>query len=159
MTVDSTIFLDTNILLAATDRSRTGHGAARDIFARCGAAGVRLATSGQVLREYLSVATRPTAVNGLGLSVSDALSNVEVFRPRVVLLSDDEAASKMLARLVERHVVAGKRVHDANIVATILVHGIDVLATENIGDFESFPDIEVLSPEDLLGAIAHGPSE
>ena len=159
MTVDSTIFLDTNILLAATDRSRTGHGAARDIFERGGAAGMRLATSGQILREYLSVATRPMSVNGLGLSAPDALSNVEVFRTRVVLLSEDEAVSKMLAGLVERHVVTGKRVHDANIVATMLVHGTDILATENIGDFESFPDIEVLLPRDLLGAIAHDPSE
>lgn len=37
--------------------------------------GTTLYTSGQIVREYLSVATRPAAQNGLGLTVSDALDN------------------------------------------------------------------------------------
>jgi hypothetical protein len=48
--------------------------------------GTILATTSQVLREYLAVATRPVAVNGLGLGVDDALANVTAFRGRMRLL-------------------------------------------------------------------------
>ncbi|MBN1122144.1 MAG: hypothetical protein JXJ17_13790 [Anaerolineae bacterium] len=35
---------------------------------------------------------------------------------------------------------AGKQVHDANVVATMLAYGIDTLLTANIGDFVRFED-------------------
>src|SRR5262249_22065668 len=47
--------------------------------------GIVLAAGTQVLREYLAVATRPVAVNGLGLATADALANVAAFRGRMRL--------------------------------------------------------------------------
>jgi predicted nucleic acid-binding protein len=35
---------------------------------------------------------------------------------------------------------AGKQVHDANIVATMLVHGIDTIATMNAAGYARFSD-------------------
>jgi predicted nucleic acid-binding protein len=37
--------------------------------------------------------------------------------------------------------IGGKQVHDANIVATMLVYGIPCLLTHNAKDFERFGDI------------------
>ncbi len=70
------VMLDTNVLLAATDESRTEHHAALTILNDWPAGATTLCASGQILREYLAVATRPADRNGLGLKLSDALGNV-----------------------------------------------------------------------------------
>jgi predicted nucleic acid-binding protein len=75
MTVARRVLLDTNILVAATDRRRAEHALAVAALNEWPVAGTTLYTSGQILREYLSVATRPAAQNGLGLSQPDALAN------------------------------------------------------------------------------------
>lgn len=36
---------------------------------------------------------------------------------------------------------AGKQVHDANVVATMLVHGVQTLVTMNVCDFSRFGDL------------------
>jgi predicted nucleic acid-binding protein len=146
-----TLFLDTNVLLTATDRSRTDHLAARRIFSISRRGGFHLALSGQVIREYLVVATRPMDANGLGLSVSDALRNAEEFRRRTVLLEESEAVSKRLGALVAASGVSGTRIHDANIVATMLTHGTTLLVTQNRGDFTRFPDV---NPFDIKGSLS-----
>ncbi|CAN5593356.1 hypothetical protein BH24ACT15_BH24ACT15_23850 [soil metagenome] len=38
----------------------------------------------------------------------------------------------------------GKQVHDANVVATILTHGIRTIVTENVEDFARFEDVVAL---------------
>ena len=51
------LFVDTNVLLTATDELRPHHQAAQRLIAESGARGVHLAVSGQILREYLVDAT------------------------------------------------------------------------------------------------------
>jgi predicted nucleic acid-binding protein len=70
------VFLDTSVLVAATDESRRHHDTARALIGRGRSVGLPGATSGQVIRECVAVATRPVAANGLGLSPLDALRNV-----------------------------------------------------------------------------------
>jgi len=51
-------------------------------------------------------------------------------------------------RLVQQFEVHGKQVHDCNIVATMLTHGVRHLATRNAADFtryESLISIEAIS--------------
>ena len=69
--VDEVLFLDTNILLAATDESRHNHLLASRLLAASGSLGCRCALSGQIIREYLVVATRSVEANGLGLDAAD----------------------------------------------------------------------------------------
>lgn len=142
--VADTIFLDTNILLTATDRGRTAHIEAREIIAEANYRGLHLAVSGQIIREYLVVATRPTDANGLGLSIHDALSNVRQFTIRMSVCGETEETSKRLRSLVTRHQLSGKRIHDANIVATMQSSGLNKLLTLNAGDFAGFQDVEIL---------------
>lgn len=94
--------------------------------------------SGQILREYLSVATRPVQQNGLGLTMSDCLSNVRALRERLDVLPESEKASTRLLTLLADVDCAGKQVHDANIVATMLVHGVATIATITIDDFARY---------------------
>jgi predicted nucleic acid-binding protein len=96
--------------------------------------------SGQILREYLAVATRPVEQNGLGLSQSDAVANVRALRARVFAVEENAKVTERLLGLLDEIECTGKQVHDANIVATMLVHGIDTVVTVNAADFASFVD-------------------
>ncbi len=135
----SEVFVDTNILLAATDTSRGDHQNAR-AFLQAG--GVHLVTSGQVLREYLVVATRPLDRNGFGMSPEDACLNVRQFLARITFLGEPTDASTLI-ELVQDNQLRGKVIHDANIVATMRAHGIDDLATLNGKDFAKFSNIRI----------------
>jgi len=130
--------LDTNVLLAATDEGRTEHAHALAIVNDWPGRGATLYTSGQIMREYLAVATRPTEKNGLGLALADALANVRALRDRTSLLAEDGKVADRLLALLDDIACGGKQVHDANVVATMLAHGIDTIVTINLGDFTRF---------------------
>ena len=140
-------FVDTNVLLSATDSARTDHGAARAVFEKAIGAGVHLAISGQIIREYLVVATRPVAANGLGMQPIDAVRNADIFQHRTLLLEETEAVADRLRILVESYSLKGTRIHDANLCAVMQVHGISQLVTQNGSDFEPFAEVHALSPE------------
>ena len=132
------VMVDTNVLLAATDESRTEHHDALTILNDWPAGATTLCTSGQILREYLSVATRPADRNGLGLELSDALGNVHAIRARTTLLAEDAKVAERLLGLLADVEAGGKQVHDANVVATMLVHGTAAIQTMNLDDFARF---------------------
>lgn len=136
-------FVDTNILLAATDAKREQHGRALELLKQAYAGNCGLYTSGQVFREYLVVATRPIESNGLGLKIADALENVEQLGRCIDLLEENSNVSRRLRSMLRSHDVSGKRIHDANIVATMLTHGLKNLITDNRADFEAFSEITI----------------
>ena len=149
-TIDDTFFLDTNVLLCATDRSRSNHGAALSIFQLVYQGGGHLVWSGQVVREYLVVATRPLAVNGLGLGASRAIHNIERFSKRLHLLEEGTEVSSRLTGLVGQYGLKGKRIHDANIVATMMAAGVTKLVTDDISDYRVFEGIEFFLPSEVV---------
>ncbi len=147
MTRGDLVMVDTNILLSASNSNRTDHEASHRVFLKALEAGVHLATCGQILREYLVVATRPMQVNGLGLSLEDALTNLDWFRKRQVYLEEPESVHQNLVRLIEKHNITGKRIHDLNIVALMNQFNIHTLLTNNAADFEIIPDIEIMDAQ------------
>jgi predicted nucleic acid-binding protein len=132
------VVLDTNVLLAATDAERRGHGDAMRILNEWSAAGTNLCVSVQVLREYLAAATRPVDSNGLGMPVPEALANVQSFRDRTTLLPESGRGIDRLVNLLRDVACAGKQIHDANVVATMLVHNVRAVVTMNLKDFARF---------------------
>lgn len=132
------VVLDTNILLAATDYTRAEHVLAVEALDVWLASGLVLYTSGQLLREYLAVATRPTERDGLGMGQSDAVADVSALRSRLRFLTEDARAADRLTLLLGAVTRTGAQVHDANIVAAMLVHGIDTVVTSNVDDFRRF---------------------
>jgi len=143
--VGDILFVDTNILLTATDESRVGHRDAQRLFNESRARGYHLGASGQVLREYLVVATRPVNENGLGLEIADAIANINELRRYVHFFEENEEVSRRLRGLATAHGIRGRRLHDANIAATMLAHGIGRVVTQNVADFASFDGIEAVS--------------
>ncbi len=144
-TDDKCCFVDTNVLLAGTDESRSHHAAAL-AFLETGVAGEqRLFASGQIFREYLVVGTRPVEANGLGLTPAAALANIREFQSCVQPLDENKDVAERLLGLVSTHQLKGKRIHDANIVATMRAHGLARVRTNNPEDFAPFEGIEVES--------------
>lgn len=146
MTRGSTLLLDTNVLLGATDRSRESHLACSDLFQLPSQTGVHFVTIGQILREYLVVATRPVAVNGLGLDTTEAVRNIRAFRTRAHLIPETVEVHAELIALVESNSLQGKRIHDANVVAAATYYRIDGIVTDNAGDYAGISQVRVLSP-------------
>lgn len=132
--------IDTNVLLAATDEGREDHDDAIGSLNAWPGLGLVLYTSGQILREYLAVATRPVVHNGLGMARPAAVANVRGLRTRLHLLAEDEKVADRLLELLDAVECTGKQVHDANVVATALVHGVDTIVTLNVADFARFND-------------------
>jgi len=132
------VMLDTNVLLAATDEGRAEHRDALTILNEWAASGTTLCASGQILREYLAVATRPADKNGLGLKPVDAVSNVRAIRERTAFLAEDARVVDRLQGLLADVDYGGKQVHDANVIATMLVHGVGTVVTMNVHDFAPF---------------------
>ena len=130
--------LDTNVLLAATDEGRAEHHDALTIFNEWAAGDTTLCTSGQILREYLAVATRPAENNGLGLKPADAVGNVRAIRERTAFLVEDARVADRLQGLLADVECGGKQVHDANVIATMLAHGVGTVVTMNVEDFARF---------------------
>ena len=146
----SPAILDTNVLVSSTASRRTLHGVAQSVV-RWASLDRRTCVSGQILREYLVVATRPPASNGLGLAPVDAIANVSAFRSVMRCLDENDEVQEKLAELVQAQECRGVVIHDANIVATALVHGVPAIVTENQADFRQFDQLVEVIP---LGSIA-----
>ena len=100
----------------------------------------------QNLIEFWAVATRPSANNGLGLSIAQAESQVNNLKDMFVLLDDTPEIFSAWERIVIRYQVAGKQAHDARIVAAMKVHSLRHLLTFNDSDFKRFSEITVVNP-------------
>ena len=141
---DNPIFVDTNILISAVDPDRKNHGAALHLIERINRSEFTLLTSGQVLREFRVVTTRPVAVNGLGLPPDDVSKMSASFATRGLLLEEDREVFEIQQQLCRIHKLVGKPVHDANIAATVLRHGYTKIYTNNRKDFARYKDLEII---------------
>lgn len=99
----------------------------------------------QVLREYLVVLTRGTIFE-LQFTNADVLAVVDILLKTLKVVDETAQVAARLRELLQRYPVHGKRIHDANIVATMLTHGITRLATYNREDFTVFEDLITLEP-------------
>ena len=63
---------------------------------------------------------------------------MRAIRERTTLLAEDAKVADRLLGLLADVDCRGKQVHDANLVATMLVHGIGTVVTMNLEDFARF---------------------
>jgi predicted nucleic acid-binding protein len=108
----------------------------------------------QVLYEYWSVATRPVAQNGLGITAADAAADLAAICQRFHLFRDERAILDRWQNLVLQHQVLGKHGHDARLVAAMERHGIAQILTFNTSDFRQFTGISVLDPAQVAAGAA-----
>lgn len=88
------------------------------------------------------MATRPEAVNGLGLTVAQAEAKALLFEATFPLLIETPDIYPAWRYLVNALGVVGKQVHDARLVAVCRVHSIGYLLTFNVTHFVRMAAVE-----------------
>ncbi|MDP9374385.1 MAG: PIN domain-containing protein [Chloroflexota bacterium] len=139
------LFVDTNVLIYATNSASPWHGNATTALQRAERLAIPINLSAQILREYLAAGTRPSVTGG-SLPLPRLFGNIASFRSRFRVLEDTPAVFDALVNLVQAVPVAGKQIHDANIVATMQTHGVHHLLTNNVADFARFSPFITVVP-------------
>ena len=143
------ILIDTNVLLRSTEPGHVHYQssvAAIDVLRRLGH---ELTIVPQVLYEFWSVATRPLANNGLGMSPADAHAEITAVKKLFRLLRDERGIYSIWDQLVVSFAVKGKQAHDARLAAAVQRHLVSHLLTFNTSDFSRYPFMIAVSPIDV----------
>lgn len=144
-TVGSPVFIDTNVLVyAALSRSALNL-TAKNRLKTLGQQGVPLWIRRQVLREFLAVMTRPGELTE-ELPVAALIEVARYLEGHFLIAEDSSRVTERLLGLMEQISVGGKQVHDANIVATMLAHGVPNLLTHNTADFMRYSGLITILP-------------
>ena len=143
------ILVDTNVLLRRTQPDHEHHRIAVMSIARLLAEEEPLYFTFQNISEFLYVATRPIANNGLGFPPAVAMAGIEKIEWYLEFLPYSHAVYEEWKRLVVAHHVLGSKVHDAKLVAMMKVHRVRRILTLNVGDFVRY-EIEAIHPASLV---------
>jgi predicted nucleic acid-binding protein len=142
--------IDTSILARLANTADARHAAAARAVLELHRRGEVLQVTPQVLVEFRNVATRPVAVNGLGLAAVDAEAHAATFEARFPLLAETPDIYPAWKALVAAEGVIGKQVHDARLVAVCHAHGVTHLLTFNVAHFARMagfgPGVVVIDP-------------
>ena len=139
------LFVDTNILVYATVASAPLHLQAKDALVRHRKSGKNLWISRQVLREYLAVLSRPQTFTP-ALAMETLFEELVLIESRFFIAEDGPKVTEKLVSLLREIPSAGKQVHDANIVATMLAHNIPALITHNMSDYARYSGVIEIIP-------------
>lgn len=142
--------IDTSVLARLANKADTLYAVADRAVVELHRRGEVLHVTPQVLIEFRNAATRPAALNGLGLSIVDTETQAAGFEAMFPLLPDTPDIYLTWKALVGSLGVIGKQVHDARLVAVCHVHGVTRLLTFNVGHFTRMagfaPGIMVVDP-------------
>ena len=144
------ILVDTSVLGRLANRADASHPLAVAAVAELHRRGEVLHVTPQNLIEFRNFATRPVAVNGLGLAASVAEGLGATFEAAFPLLNETPAIYPAWKALVGALGLVGKQVHDARLVAVCHVHAVTHLLTFNVPHFVRMagfgPGIVVMDP-------------
>jgi predicted nucleic acid-binding protein len=139
------VFVDANVLVYARLTTSAWHADAVNALDGHQAAGRPLWTSRQVFREYLATLTRPGVATPMP-PVASLVADVQGFTRRFTIAEDSATVTAQHLTLLSTITVQGKKVHDANIVATMLVYGVPNLLTHNVADFTRYAHLITIIP-------------
>jgi predicted nucleic acid-binding protein len=131
--------VDTNILLRLNKPDDRDYRIVRAAVDSLWEAANDLCYTSQNLSEFWNVCTRPYNRNGFGLE------------SHLTLLPDSGQVHDEWRRLIVLNCVSGVQVHDARLVAAMIVHGISHLVTFNAEDFRRYSGIVPVHPSQITG--------
>ena len=149
------IMIDTNVLARYADQQSSQHAEAAEALRLLQAAGHSLVFNPQIKREFFDIAERPQGAgpgkNGLGLTNEQARALVVIFLGLFGYVGEVTSSDEHFDRLHAKY-GGGKTVHDLNIVASMLAHGVPSLLTFNDKHFNHLQaaGIEVKTPEMVI---------
>lgn len=140
----NSIFIDTNILVYATNITSPFHTAALNALQNLANASVPLWVSRQILREYLAVMLRTNFATPIPIIA--LTGQVRAFEAQFQITEDNGTVTQNLLTLLETLTINSRLVHDANIVATMQSYNIHELLTHNVADFNRFAGLITIVP-------------
>lgn len=123
------VFVDTNVLLRSQWSELDRHTECAAMIIAYEEQGVELWISRQIVREYLVQITRPGHLK-VPLVGQDLYNHIQTIYSLFHVADETQAVTDRLLQLVKDVPTGGKQIHDANIVATMLVNGISISHSE-----------------------------
>ena len=130
--------IDTNVLLRFVDPTNASYPRIRGVMDKLWADGHHPQTTSQNFAEFWNVLTRPVHRNGLGRTPFEAEVLLRDLERLFRLLPDSPEVYWEWRRLVVNYNVSGVQVHDARLVATMIVHDVTHILTFNTRDFARY---------------------
>lgn len=136
---------DTNFSLRFAFRQNPQHQTVRQAVRNLRKRGDRIFIVPQNGVEFWNPATRPVKNNGFGFSIDDADFFLRLVERVFPLLPDDARIHREWRKLVVNFGVSGVRVHDARIVAAMLVHQVTHILTFNTSNFVRYSSLGIVA--------------
>jgi predicted nucleic acid-binding protein len=150
--------LDTNVLLRSCQPNSPDHETALAAVNSLLGAGRTLCIGSQTIYEFLAVATRSIAANGLGMEHSVADAELAKLLVGIEVLYDSESVVAEVRRLVVDYKITGKKIHDAHLAGAMMAHQVNEILTFDSDDFKRLSQITVLGPvEAARGTLPESP--
>lgn len=144
-TADNFCLLDSNALIYAMEKGSSRYEETRHFLERLSKNGYGFCITEQIVREVLVVFTQPRFVKK-PLNPNQAKQLGMQLLYQFVFLPSNNYSRLFLLESVEKYSLAGRKIHDANIVAVMRAHGVKKIFTFNQKDFSNFEAIEILKP-------------
>jgi predicted nucleic acid-binding protein len=126
--------VDTNILLRWVKPDDRDYEAVKRVIDDLLGQGAKLCYTSQNLAEFWNVCTRPAddKGRGYGLNIRETNFRADVIERNLDLLPDGPEVHKEWRKIVVTYAVHGVQVHDARLVASMRVHGVEKILTFTI---------------------------
>lgn len=141
--------VDTNVLLRVLHRTDPRHPIVRTAVRKLRTNDHQLQATSQNFTKFWNASTRPIKRNGFGLTPSEADRLLRIAERIFPLLPASPTIYPEWRRLVVDFSVSGVQVHDARLVAAMLIHNVTHILTFNTSDFVRY------APK---GIVAVGPN-
>ncbi len=142
---DKKVFIDSNVLVYANNSLSPFCHAARTKLEALAATPESLWVTRQVFREFAVIVTREMlSIGRVDFELLE--STINRFGESFNVAEESQAVTTRWLQLLKETNTAGKQIHDANIVAAMLVHGIDSILTNNVSDFNRFSHLVNVLP-------------
>ena len=141
----NSVCIDANILIHATfqDFDEAKHLKSLKTLDSFADSGVIIYVTPQILREFFAISTNSTIFKK-PLSNKQAVKKIKEFLNYFRLASENDATIQSLLHLLEKYGTLRQKIHDMNIVATMLDNDIRHLLTFNGKDFKDIKEITLI---------------
>ena len=139
-------FIDTNILVYSSFDDSAYYEEANQVLEDLKESGFALVISNQIIREFIHTTLAGQKGQVRRSDIDMILGQVKFFERSYKILEDSYHVLEELIHLYEVKAISGKKVHDANIVATMIAHKIPYILTHNIKDFVVFEPMITILP-------------
>lgn len=140
----NSILIDTNVLLASRVVDHPKFEATVQALEGWATQSFRLVLAPQVIYEAYVVASRPQAVNGLGLNAAEAADMITAASQIFQVLDEPGGLWSRWLRICRELQISGKAAHDARLVAFAQVHGIPRMLTLDAATYSRHEGVEML---------------